>query len=219
MDADTVEAFFQERGGAVSWETVASIKGEIDRLVGSDLAVASALAERAEKLAACVGDPVSRAFADAGRARTLHILGRHADANKLYDKAVISMRAARLSREAAIIQRQQVDVLTQMGSYEEALRKANAARRALAHDSVQVAQLETNVGNIYYRLDRYKKALEHYDRALALVPANGDETMRALVDGNRSNVFIEMDRHDEALRLLEHALSAFERGGQTLYAA
>jgi tetratricopeptide (TPR) repeat protein len=220
INAESPEAFLREQDASAGWRTLAALKTEVDRLVGCDLKTATRLTERVEQLSELVGDPLARAFAEASRARLLHLLGHHGQASALYEKAVAALSAARMSKEAAAIQKQQVDALTHAGRYDDALRVARAARRALrAAEPVQLAQLEANVGNVYYLLDRYKKALEHYDKARSILAVSGDETMRALVDGNRSNILTELDRPDEALALLEGAATAFDRAGQALYAA
>jgi CHAT domain-containing protein len=220
MDAESAEAFLRARRGGVDWRAFAALKLEIDRLVHSDLNAASLLVERVDQLAALAPDARSEAFAKSSRARLLHLLGRHGDANPLYDKAVEILRSFKLIKESAIIQKQQVDALTHVGRYGDALRAARSARRVLARtDPVQLAQLETNVGNIYYMLDRYKKALEHYDLARTALRGRGDSKMLALVDLNRANVFTELDRPDEALALLSGAARAFDRARQFVLAS
>ena len=220
ISAESPQAFLLEQNGSAGWRTLAALKPEVDHLVRVDLKTAARLVDLIEQLAALLGDPVSRAFADANSARVLHHTGRHQEADDIYQGAAESMRAAGLKTEAAVIQNQRVDVLMKLGRYADALRQARAARPVLTGAGpVHLAQLETHVGNVYYFQDRYKKALEHYDRARALLSVTGDDTMRALVDFSRSNVFIEMDRPDEALALLESAAEAYDRAGQELFAA
>ncbi|MEK6300690.1 MAG: tetratricopeptide repeat protein [Acidobacteriota bacterium] len=186
VNSETAVSFLDAHRGVVSWRSFAALKREVDRLVHSDLNAASKLADRVEQLAKLTKDPASVAFAAASRARVLHLLGRHADANVFYERAVKALRKSRLSEEAAIVRKQQVDALTHMGRYRDALRAAQESRRVLApRDSVQLAQLEANVGNIYYLLGRYKKALEHYDRAREVLAVRGDRKMLALVDTSR----------------------------------
>jgi CHAT domain-containing protein len=209
-----------EQNGSASWQMLAALKPEVDHLVRCNIKTATHLVDRIEQLAALMGDPVSRAFADANNARVLHHTGRHAEADGIYQSASAGLRQAGLKTEAAVIQNQRVDVLMKLGRYAEALRQARSARRVLTNAGpVHLAQLETHVGNVYYFQDRYKKALEHYDRARQLLAVAGDDTMRALVDFSRSNVFIEMDQPDEALALLESAAAAYDRAGQDLFAA
>jgi CHAT domain-containing protein len=220
IKAESAAAFLSQQDVAPGWQTISALKSEVDRLVGADLNAAQVLAERAGQLADAFGDSISKAFADAGRARVLHHLGRYAQAKDLYDIAAAAMRAARFTKDAAIIEMHRVFALTQMGSYDEALKAARAARRVLARgEPVYLAQLETNVGIIYYRLDRYNKALDHYERAREILASSGDETMRAVIDTNRSHVLMELDRHGEALALLESAAAAMQGAGQKLWAA
>ena len=220
MDAKSAEAFLRARAGRAGWQGFAALKLEVDRLVHSDLNAASRLVDRIDQLAALTDDSLSKAFAEASRARLLHLLGKHGAANPLYEGAAKVLRSFKLATEAAIVQKQQVDALTHMGRYGDALRVARAARQVLAGtDRVQLAQLETNIGNIYYMLDRYKKALEHYDLAHEALRDGGDPKMLALIDLNRANVFTELDQPDKALALLAGAARAFDRSRQFVLAA
>jgi tetratricopeptide (TPR) repeat protein len=113
-----------------------------------------------------------------------------------------------------------VFALTQMGRYDDALVESRASRRVLTQGApLHLAQLETNVGILYYRLDRYSNAIEHYERARRIFASEGDESMRAVVDTNLSHALMETDRHGEALELLEGAALGMERSGQALWAA
>jgi len=220
MDAGSAEAFLRARPGGIGWRAFAGLKLEVDKLVHSDLNAASRLVDQIDQLAAAADDSRSIAFAMASRARLLHLLGKHSDADQLYEEAAHMLRSHKLTTEAAIVDKQRVDALTHIGRYRDALRVARGARRELAQtDAVQLAQLETNVGNIYYMLDRYKTALEHYDLAKEALRNAGDSKMRALVDLNRANIFTELDRPDEALVLLADAARAFERARQFVLAA
>jgi tetratricopeptide (TPR) repeat protein len=219
INASSAEAFLREQNGAAGWQMAAALKTEIDRLVGCDLASAGHLATRLEQLAAALGDRRAQAFADASRARVLHFSGSFTDAERLYEQASQSLKSAGLKTEAAALQTQVVGVLIDLGRYQDALRLAKGARRRLAAEPVQLAQLENNIGNIYYRLDRYRQSLIHYDRAREVFDVAGDETMRAFVDFNRANVLGEMDRHAEALALTESAATGFERAAQPAFAA
>ncbi|HXD51285.1 MAG TPA: tetratricopeptide repeat protein, partial [Burkholderiales bacterium] len=220
INAANADAFLREQNGAMGWQSISALKTEVDRLVGCDLTSAGQLATRLEQVAEAMGDRRAQAFADAGRARVLHFTGSFADAERLYHRAGQSLKAAGLKSEAAALQMQTIGVLIDLGRYQDALRLAKAARRHLAaSESVQLAQLENNIGNIYYRLDRYQQSLTHYNRARDVFSVAGDETMRAFVDFNRANVLAEMDRHAEALALTESAAAGFERAAQPGFAA
>ena len=220
FNAESGDAFLRDQSVPASWETVSALKAEVDRLIGSDLNAAERLSERVEQVAAALGDPTSRAFAEASRARVLHHVGRYAEADALYQSAIRGTRAARLTTDTAVIQMHRVFALTQMGRYDEAMAASRASRRVLARRTpLYLAQLETNVGILYYRLDRYGKAIRHYERARAILASDGDDATRAVVDTNLSHALMEMDRHGDALGLLEGAAVSMERSGQTLWAA
>ena len=220
MQAESIESFLRDEPQAGEWQTCAALKAEVDRLIGSDLNAATQLATRLTQLAGLSDSPASRAFAEAGRARVLHQQGRHSEANDLYESAIALMRRARLGSEAAILQKQQVAALKYLGRFDEALLTARRARRLLMQYSpAQLAQLETNIGNVYYQLDNYKKALTYYERAHNLFAESGDDVMRAMVDFSRANIYTEVDKPDEALSLLENAAAAFDAAGLALKAA
>jgi len=220
INSESATAFLRDQPVVSTWETVSALKAEVDRLIGSDLNAARRLSERVDQIATALGDPVSKGFADASRARVLHHAGRYTEADSLYDSAIRATRTARLTTDTAVIQMHRVFALTQMGRYDEALSTARASRRVLSTGSpVHLAQLETNIGILYYRLDRYPKAIEHYERARGLLGPAGDETMRAVVDTNLAHALMETDRHGEALSLLEGAAVEMERSGQMLWAA
>ena len=220
LNADGPGAFLRELGAAAKWETVSALKAEVDRLIGSDLTAAERLSDLIEQVATALGDPTSRPFADAGRARVLHHLGRYDEADGLYQSAIRGTRAAKLTADTAVIQMHRVFALTQMGRYDEAFAVSRSSRRVLSPRApVQLAQLETNVGILYYRQDRYAKAIAHYERARKILVSAGDDTMRAVVDTNLSHALMETDSHGDALILLKSAAAALERSGQTLWAA
>jgi CHAT domain-containing protein len=220
IEAESAASFLEEQGGPLDWSVFSSLKAELDRLLRRDINRAELLADRLEELAELVSDRLARAFAVASRARVLHHLGRYLEADALYTEAAAALRDGKLRQEAAIVYMHQVFTLTQMGRYDAALRTARAARRALSKgEPLYLAQLEVNVGNVYYRLDRYKKALEHYDRARAIFQAAGEDALRAIVDMSRANVFTELDRADEALALANEVAEISEQAGWSLYAA
>ena len=220
INADSAEAFLRQQAIEVDWKTVSALKQEVDRLIGADLKAAKNLSDRVDQLAAVLGDPVSKGFAEASRARVLHHNGHYAEADSLYENAIRATRRAKLTIDTAVIQMHRVFALTQMGRYDEALRTARISRRVLSrHSPLHLAQLETNLGILYYRLDRYSKAIEHYELARQLLGSSGNETIRAVVNTNLAHALMETDRHTDALRLLEGAADEMERSGQELWAA
>jgi CHAT domain-containing protein len=215
-----LDSFLRAHGGARIGRTFAALKAEVDRLVSCDLNAAGRLADHIERLAQRANDPAAFGFAEASRARVLHFSGRYEEANALYESSLRRLLDARLLSEAVTILIHQVYALTQMGRYADALATGRAARRRLnSEEKIKLAQLETNIGTVYFRLDSYKRALKHYDRAGEIFEALGDEAMLAFVNYSRSNVYTEMDRPDEAEAMLKRAAAEWERSGLKLLAA
>jgi hypothetical protein len=96
ISAESAAAFLGERDVAATWQTVSALKTEVDRLIGFDLNAAERMSDRVEQVAAVIGDPTSRAFAEASRARVLHHVGRYSEADALYESAIQATRAAGL---------------------------------------------------------------------------------------------------------------------------
>lgn len=218
MSASSAKAFFLERGSS-DWRTIASLKSTIDSLVGRDLTVAAPLSARVIELADLLGDPLSKAFAAATHARVIHSSGNFSEANRIYQQSAKTLAAAQLYSQAAWIKTHQVYALTQLGRYDAALTAARDARAMLnGADPIRLAQLETNVGTVYYRLDRYEDASRHYKRASKLLE-RADPASRAFVDFSRSNVLTDTDRPRQAEVLLRNAASAWQSAGLKILAA
>ncbi|HYM00597.1 MAG TPA: CHAT domain-containing protein, partial [Blastocatellia bacterium] len=214
------EEFLNGLRGKADWRTVARLKSDVDHLIGTDVKTAARVVDSVEKLASFLGDSVSDAYARISRARLLYTQGQHLKANELYNVGVKALHGAGLRTEAAMVQVQQIDSLKFLGRYDDAIRTARTARQHLAKaGKIPLAQLETNLGNVYFHLDRYKIALQHYDRARAMLARTGAPVMRGLVDFCRSCVYIEMDQPDRALKVLESAGRAHQAAGKTLISA
>ncbi len=219
MNADRVETFLLRRKGRLDAASLAALKHEVDRLLGSNLERAAHLVKRLEELAALTKEAAGAAFANAARARLLDHQGNHAAANQFYETAVKQFRAVKLPCEAAILQRQQLRALMFAGRFSEARQVARQARKVLTRtDAVELAQLEANLGALYYRQDRYKEALRYYNKAQQIIATVKDRAMRALLNFNRATIFLATDRPDEAKLLLESAARDFQRAHQEVKA-
>src|SRR5262249_3545345 len=100
-----------------------------------------------------------------------------------------------------------IDPLMYLGRYEEALALADVTRETLiAHnEKILLAQLETNVGNLYYRTDQYHQALECYDRARAVFAEAEDHAALAFVSLNSANVYMSLDDFRQAQEAYQRA--------------
>ncbi|HQR37389.1 MAG TPA: CHAT domain-containing protein [Blastocatellia bacterium] len=184
--------------------TVIELKDEVDRLVKVDLTQAEPLALATRKLARVLKDPVSIGFGDAAVAQVHHYSGRLNQAEPLYMSAIDRLRLNGRTTDAAALERQLVGLFHRQGRADDALALARKARRTLARagEHALVAQLENNVGTVYYyTLGEFRTALRYFDRARAIFDRLGDVASLAVVDFNRANVLLELDRPHEAAEL------------------
>lgn len=181
-------------------------KQEVDRLIRSDAREALVVAELAESLSRLSADPAARGLGARTKAMALHVLSSYAEAVEYYEKAGRLYREAGREVEMARVERAMVDALIYLGRYDEAIRLADEARQVFVrHDeNLLLAQLESNAGNVYHRLDRNREALASYERATELFEAT-DPSQLAQVTFNRANVYCNLDDFRQAQSLYEQA--------------
>jgi tetratricopeptide (TPR) repeat protein len=75
-----------------------------------------------------------------------------------------------------------------------------------------LANVETNLGFLYYKINRYKEAHEHLDKARRIHSSLKDKVAIADVDETRACVFLKEKRYEEAERAALSSVRAFERG-------
>ena len=174
------------------------VKSELDRLVRRDPRAAIELATRLELLTRRL--PSRRALGLRGRAVAFHASGRSQEAVDDYRAALTQYEAEQEHLEAAKVRRSLVDVLQMNGESDAALEEAELARATLESMGEErlLAQLECNVGNVYFRLDRYVEASESYRRAVARFERLDDDLGRAFALYNLGNVETNANRFDEA---------------------
>jgi tetratricopeptide (TPR) repeat protein len=114
-----------------------------------------------------------------------------------------------------------VDACMYLGRTHEALKAAEEARRVFIRhgDRLRLARLETNVGNLYHRVDALEQALERYDRAARLFEQVGAPVDRARVQHNRANVLTYLGRRAEAEALYRSAGETLAAAGEVVQAA
>src|SRR6185436_9116494 len=108
-----------------------------------------------------------------------------------------------------------------LGKYEEALAAARQARVIFEQHSVSLglARLDSNVGNILLRQDRFGEALEHYDRAYAHLSVQGEPQDVAAVLSNMAMCQTNVSDFEKALNTYHHARTYCEEHEMPLLAA
>lgn len=74
------------------------------------------------------------------------------------------------------------------------------------------ANVENNLGFLYYKINRYREAHEHLDKARRVLSSLKDKISIADVDETRARVFLKEKRYAEAERVALLAVRAFDKG-------
>jgi CHAT domain-containing protein/tetratricopeptide (TPR) repeat protein len=180
--------------------TVEQMDAAVSALVRVDLRKARSLAETAVALANQLDDQASRAYALRALGNSLSFAGDNRRALELHTQAIDLFRQVANAVELGRALSTSIQSLILLGMYGRALATADEARKIFSEcdDTLRLARLDINVGNIYHRQDRFREALNCYRRAVSqLFPDRDDEgTMAAL--HNIAVCLIMLHEHEEA---------------------
>src|SRR5260370_3623333 len=180
-DASRIK-FIARRPRLLSPSFVMRLDEAVSVLVRVDLKKADAVADAAVTIAKELGDNESRAFALRAKASALWSLGQNKQASELRAQAIQLFDAVGKAVEAGRTLSISIQPLILLGEYELADVAAERAGKIVTavQDTVRLARLDNNIGNIFHRQDRFREALNFYERAFSqLVPDKDTEGMIA----------------------------------------
>ncbi len=215
-------AFLRKNRALYSRAAVEFIYEEVVRLARVDLRQADHLAQSAAWIAERIGDDFCRAqgWRAAGHVRLIG--GRYGEALQSYQSALSIFRRLKLEAEIGrTLYGGSLQALIYLGRYDQAFAWALEARRIFQkrRDDLRLARLESNIGNILYRQDRFEEALESYQRALAGLSRLGEPQDVAIALRNIAVCNISLSNFERALRTYARAREHCERHGLTLLVA
>jgi CHAT domain-containing protein/Flp pilus assembly protein TadD len=122
---------------------------------------------------------------------------------------------------AAATQVSKLHALAVLGFYEKAIACGRQAHDVLlAHgDLVAAGKIEQNLGNIYFLLDLYPTAEEHYNAARKLYEQVGDQKQLIQIDNCLATALTSQYRFREAGMIYERALASAEAAGMVVRVA
>ena len=168
---------------------------------------ALSLSEAAIAVAEILGNERSLAYATRGKANALYAIGQYRESIELHNRAIAAWE--KLGDSTELGRSFSVSILPLMlcGEYEQAFVAANRAREIFtaAGDELRLARLEINVGNVYYRQDRFSEALACYRRAYNVVLEHENSEGIAAVLSNLSVCLIGLGEFQQALDSYQHA--------------
>ena len=104
-----------------------------------------------------------------------------------------------------------------LGRYPEAL---SAGKKSLVffrrkNLAVDAAQVMTNIGNVYHRMDNNRTALSYYDKARKVFERDGGIPL-AIVDYNRANIYANLNNLKQAESLYLAAAGIYQQSGMEI---
>jgi tetratricopeptide (TPR) repeat protein len=189
------------------------------RLIRTDLKKARLLTLRTAGLERILPEP-QRAHLYRIWGRHCHLSSEYSEARKLYEKALALFTKLRDQDSSARVRKALLDVMMYLGKYDIAVKTGKQALRYFKRigSDLDYAQVLTNLGNLYHRLDQNLKALKYYDPAYEIFKKLKNDYAVALVQFNRGNVYSNLNNQGEAERLYVQAASIYRSLGMDLAA-
>ncbi len=159
------------------WEpaVVERLYAHVVRLARLDVQRAESLAQAATWVAEKLDDAGCRAQSLRAIGHVRFIRGKYLEALKYYDAAARLFRRAGRDVDVARTLNGALQSRISLGKYKEALASARRARLIFERHGVALglARLDSNVGNILCRQDRFDEALVLYERAYGQLSESG----------------------------------------------
>lgn len=215
---DAERARLLERPGVKTLAVVRQLADEATKLTRIDL-------DRAERAATAADTIAIRLGGEDARARSLRAMGHvHAQRRRYREALECYARARELclrsgqELDAAITMSGALQTLIYVGDYGRAHRWAGEARRILGArgDALRLARLDSNVGNVFFRQDRFDEARTHYQRALTTFGRERATEDVAITLRNLATCAISLGDYPAALTTYRRARRYCLRHGMTL---
>lgn len=215
-DAAQQRVFISKNPVPSSSEFFELLVNRIPELLPRDPDLAEIFAETAQFTAEIVGTPLALAKAIRAKAHVLYTKKKCAEAQPLFERAAELFYSAGADPEAGRTLVVQMDNMSYLSMYEEAVRLEPRVRAALekAGDSRYLCVLEIALGNLYYRLNRFTESLSHYDRARRMTD---NPYQIAAIGMGRACTLTDMNRFDEAIESFEDTKHYCEKQGLHLW--
>jgi CHAT domain-containing protein len=193
---------FVSRLHLLSTATVESLDEAVRQLLRTDLKKAQELADAAIAIADTLGDKEAQAFALRAQANTLWFLGQNSQASEMNMRAIQLFHEIGKTLEEGRTLSTSIQPLILLGEYDRAQAAARRARTIFAAvgDTVRIARLDINVGNIFHRQDRFTEALDHYQRAYSQLSPEKDFEGIIVALHNIAVCQISLNEKDKALK-------------------
>ena len=175
--------------------------------VRSDTQKAIRIADLAISIARRIDDPDALARSFRARGNAAYACGDHNVAVKFYEQALGLFESRQDTEEIGKTLSTSLLPLVLLGEYDRAFRTADRARGLFTGqgNTWRLARLDINVGNIFYRQDRFTEALEYYERAYRQLQSCKDAEGLGVVLSNLAVCYISLNKFNQALATYQDA--------------
>jgi CHAT domain-containing protein len=214
------EGWLKDRPWLLRPATVEILAEAVRHRVRVDVDEAMRLAEAAFAVAKILDDSASLGLGCRARANALWYKNDLRAAVEMFEQAVAHFERAERLDEIGRTLSSSIQSLLLLGRYERALEAAGRARAIFRQigDPLRLARLEINVANIYHRQDRFREALESYQKAYEQLLPHKDAEGTAVALHNIAVCLIALNDFERALETWHNARQASEENDMPLLA-
>jgi tetratricopeptide (TPR) repeat protein len=202
-------------------DIVYALKEQADKLERDDARRALEIGQIAGEAAEYIDDNEARALALWAQANAHDSLADLESAVQYYERAAELFKSAGKNLDAARISIGHMFTLMKLGQFDRALLLAESARIVFIEqqDTLYLAKLDMNLGNIHYSQGQYALAVESFERATTAFTSLGENFYGAMSKINWANSLLPLDGFLLAEQLHEQAKPIFEESGLRTAAA
>lgn len=188
-------------------EVLTEVTSRVLRQIRVSTPDAVRLSDAAVTIAEALNTPAAMAEGFRSKANALYASGQNASAAELHQRAAELFEQAGNRQELARTLSTSIQPLLLMGQYDRALAAGERAKRIFLQDGNfwRLARVELNIGNIYYRQDRFQDAFDAYKRAYVELLKHKDAEGIAGALSNLATCNISLNNFTEALANYEDA--------------
>lgn len=201
-DEASRQIFLQQNPQLRDQNIVLNLAGQVPRLAREDADRALKLAGVASWLAEVLDDDYCRARSARATGHPLQLKGKLLEALAEYQKALDLFTKLKVENEVGITLSGSLQPLILLGNYDEARQREERARKIFKAqgDELRLARLDSNLGNVLLRQDRFEEAVVLYRRAeQSLQRFDGTNDDVALILNNLAVCYISLREFPQAL--------------------
>ncbi len=199
--------FLSVHPSVISTGFITELTDRVRELVRVDVQIALRASDISLLISSKLNDTESTARSLRARANALYATGDHAAAIDFHEQAAHLFDSLGLTNELARTLSSSIQPMLLIGEYDRAFAAAERAREIFVEEKNvwRLARLQINVGNIFYRQDRFAEALECYQQALRDLPVDKDPEGIAAVLSNIATCQISLNSFPKALEAYKQA--------------